>query len=87
MRDEALKPFTDAMKDVVCHTMKEQFNQFTPSISASITAGVKQENIVLKQKILQQVKHEVEEGLQSQAQAILRGNSQNQQLHFRDSME
>ena len=76
MRDEALKPFTDAMKDVVCHTIEEQFNQFSPSISASVTAVVRQENTVLKREIVQQVKHEVEEGLQSQAQAILRGSSQ-----------
>ena len=73
MRDEALRLFTDAMKDVVCHTIEEQFNQFTPSISASIKAGVKQENRHLKQEIVHEMKHEVEEGLQSQAQAILRG--------------
>ena len=76
MRDEALKPFTDAMKDAVCHTIEEQFNQFTPSISTSVTAGVKQENRVLKQDIVHEVKHAVEEGLDNQAQAILRGNSQ-----------
>ena len=73
MRDEALKPFTDAMKDVVCQTIEEQFNQFTPTISASVRAGVRQENRHLKEEIVHEVKHEVQQGLQNQAQAVLGG--------------
>ena len=40
MREEALKPFTDAMKDVVCQTIEDQFKQSTSTISASVSASV-----------------------------------------------
>ena len=41
MRDEALKPLSAAMKDVVCHTIEEQFKEFTPKITKAVKAGEK----------------------------------------------
>ena len=41
MRDEALKPLSDAMKDVVCHTIEEQFKEFTPTITKAVKTGEK----------------------------------------------
>ena len=41
MRDEALKPLSDAMKDVVCQTIEDQFKEFTPKLRDAVKTGKK----------------------------------------------
>ena len=70
MKKEALKPFTAEMKKVVCETIKDQFKQFTPtisalsaSVSASVTASVSKENRDFKQEFVQEVQNEFKQEL------------------------
>ena len=61
MRDEALKPFTNAMKETVCETLEEQFREHTQQMTEVLRETAQKTNNESQQELAKVIRQEFKE--------------------------